>query len=62
MKKDNPDTINKSLLLNFLSSGDEDIPLEELSKWITVKTDGKYALIKNSNTNPLSSSDKIKHE
>ena len=62
MKKDNQDTINKSLLLNWLYFSDEDLPLEELSKWISAKTDGKYVLIKNSNVKPLSPLDEIKHK
>ena len=46
MQNDKEDTINKSLLLNWLYSSDKDIPLEELGKWITAKTDGKYSLVK----------------
>ena len=62
MKKDNQDTINKSLLLNWLYFSDEDLLLEELGKWISTKTDGKYVLIKNSNVKPLSLLDEIKHK
>jgi hypothetical protein len=34
MQNDKEDTINKSLLLNWLYSSDKDIPLEELGKLI----------------------------
>ena len=46
MQNDKEDTINKSLLLNWLYSFDKDLPLEELGKWIAAKTDGKYSLVK----------------
>ena len=62
MQNDKEDTINKSLLLNWLYSSDKDLPLEELSKWIAAKTDGKYSLVKNSNMRPPSLLDEIKHK
>jgi hypothetical protein len=40
MKKDTKDTINKSLLLNWLYSADRELPVKELGKWIEAKTDG----------------------
>ena len=45
-----------------LQQRDKDIPLEELGKWITAKTDGKYSLVKNSNMRPPSLLDEIKHK
>jgi hypothetical protein len=45
MKKEPRDTVNKSLLLNWLSSADEDLPVEELNKWLTAKTDGRYIIV-----------------
>ncbi len=39
------DTINKSLLLNWLYSADKDLSLNELGKWIEAKTNGQYILI-----------------
>jgi hypothetical protein len=62
MQNDKEDTINKSLLLNWLYSSDKDLPLEELGKWIAAKTDGKYSLVKNSNVRPTSLLDEIKHK
>lgn len=46
MKKEPQDTVNKSLLLNWLSSADKDLPIEELNKWLTAKTDGRYTIVK----------------
>lgn len=46
MKK-TQDTVSKSLLLNWLSLADENLPVEELNKWLTAKTEGKYAIVKN---------------
>ncbi len=43
---DKEDTINKSILLNWLYSADKELPLSELGKWIEARTDGKYILIK----------------
>jgi hypothetical protein len=37
---------NKSMLLNWLYSSPKEIAVEELVKWITAKTGGKYTLIK----------------
>ena len=62
MKKEHRDTINKSLLLNWLYQADKDLPLDELGRWIAAKTDGIYELIKTDNVKPLSSLDEIKHK
>ena len=43
---DKEDTINKSILLNWLYSADKDLLILELGKWIEARTDGKYTLIK----------------
>ena len=43
---DKEDTINKSILLNWLYSADKDLPILELGRWIEARTDGKYILIK----------------
>ena len=62
MNKKPQDTINKSLLLNWLYQADKDLPLDELGQWIAAKTDGKYVLIESSNVKSLSPLDKIKHK
>jgi hypothetical protein len=59
---DKEDTINKSILLNWLYSADKELPLSELGKWIEAKTDGKYVLIKNSSVKFLNPLDEIKHK
>ena len=54
---DKEDTINKSILLNWLYSADKDLPILELGRWIEARTDGKYTLIKKEQENvvlPLS--------
>jgi len=56
------DTINKSLLLNWLYQADKDLPLAELGRWIAAKTEGRYILIKADNVKPLNSLDEIKHK
>ena len=43
---DKEDTINKSILLNWLYSADKELPLSELGKWIEARTGGKYTLVK----------------
>lgn len=43
---DKKDTINKSILLNWLYSADKELSITELGKWIEAKTDGKYTLVK----------------
>ena len=44
---DNNDcTINKSMLINWLISSDEEISVIELGKLIEAKTNGKYSLVK----------------
>ena len=62
MNKKPQDTINKSLLLNWLYQADKDLPLDELGQWIAAKTEGRYLLIKTDNSKPLSSLDEIKHK
>ena len=45
MAKDNKeDTISKSLLLNWLSVSDENIPVSDLGSWIEAKTNGNSIL------------------
>ena len=47
MKEDSKqDTINKSVLLNWLYSADKDVPIEELGRWIEARTNGLYTLVK----------------
>jgi len=43
------DTIDKLMLLNWLSSSGNEIPIEELGNYIAAKTNGKYILIKQEN-------------
>jgi hypothetical protein len=43
---DKEDTINKSILLNWLYSADKDLPVLELGRSIEARTGGKYILIK----------------
>ena len=43
---DKEDTINKSILLNWLYSADKELPIVELRKWIEARTRGKYTLVK----------------
>ena len=46
--KDNKeDTISKSLLLNWLSVSEKNIPVSDLGSWIEAKTNGKYNILKN---------------
>ena len=59
MKKDTKDTINKSLLLNWLYSADRELPVKELGKWIEAKTDGEYILVKNNKENIIKLLDNI---
>ena len=42
------DTINKSLLLNWLYMAKRDVELAELGNWIEAKTEGEYRLVRNS--------------
>ena len=46
MKQNNQDTINKSVLLNWLYSADQEVSLEQLGSWITARTNGRYVLVK----------------
>ena len=62
MNKKPQDTINKSLLLNWIYQADKDLPLDELGRWIAAKTDGRYLLIKTDNAEALSSLNEIKHK
>ena len=43
---DKEDTINKSILLNWLYSADKELSISELARWIEARTDGKYTLVK----------------
>ena len=43
---DKEDTINKSILLNWIYSADKDLSIVELGKWIEARTQGKYTLVK----------------
>jgi hypothetical protein len=43
---DKEDTINKSILLNWLYSADKDLPVLELARWIEARTGGRYTLVK----------------
>ena len=43
---DKEDTLNKSILLNWLYSADKDLSIVELGKWIEARTQGKYTLVK----------------
>ena len=40
------DTINKSLLLNWLHASDKNLPIEELKRWLEGNTSGRYTIIK----------------
>jgi hypothetical protein len=42
---DKEDTINKSILLNWLYSADKELSISELGRWIEARTGGKYILI-----------------
>jgi hypothetical protein len=46
MNKEHQDTINKSLLINWLYLADKNLPVEELNKWLTAKTEGRYTITK----------------
>lgn len=48
------DTINKTILLNWLYSADKDLSIELLGKWITAKTEGRYVLLKKDNSDTTS--------
>ena len=43
---DKEDTINKSILLNWLYSAYKELSISELGRWIEARTDGKYTLVK----------------
>jgi hypothetical protein len=62
MEKDTKDTINKSLLLNWLNSANQDLALEDLGKWLEAKTNGDYVLIKNSRENIMKLLDNISND
>ena len=60
---DKEDTINKSILLNWLYSADKELPLSELGKWIEARTDGKYTLVKKQQTTDIvAATDSVKAE
>jgi len=40
------DTINKSLLLNWLYASDKNLPIEELKRWLKGNTNGRYTIVK----------------
>ena len=39
---DKEDTINKSILLNWLYSADKELSISELGRWIEASTSSKY--------------------
>ena len=43
---DKEDTINKSILLNWLYSADKELSIIELARWIEARTGGRYTLVK----------------
>ena len=43
---DKEDTINKSILLNWLYSADKELSIIELGRWIEPRTGGRYTLVK----------------
>ena len=60
---DKEDTINKSILLNWLYSADKDLPVLELARWIEARTDGKYTLVKKEQTTDIvAATDSVKSE
>ena len=42
---DKEDTINKSILLNWLYSADKELSISELGRWIEARTSSKYILV-----------------
>ena len=44
-------TINRSLLLNWISVSDENLPIKELGAWIGARTNGEYKIIRQKNIN-----------
>jgi hypothetical protein len=44
--KHKEDTINKSLLLNWLYASDKNLPIKELGKWLEGNTNVRYVIIK----------------
>jgi hypothetical protein len=43
---DKEDTINKSILLNWLYSSGKEVSIMQLGQWISTGTNGKYTMIK----------------
>ena len=43
---DKEDTINKSVLLNWLYSADKEVPIQQLGQWLSAKTNGRYNIVK----------------
>jgi hypothetical protein len=44
-------TINKSLLLNWLYASDKHLPIAELKRWLEGNTNGAYTIIKKDTKN-----------
>jgi len=44
--EDKEDTINKSVLLNWLYSAGNEVSIEQLGQWISAKTNGTYTIVK----------------
>ena len=60
---DKEDTINKSILLNWLYSADKELSISELGRWIEARTDGKYTLVKKEQTTDIvAATDSVKSE
>ena len=60
---DKEDTLNKSILLNWLYSADKDLSIVELGKWIEARTQGKYTLVKKEQTTDIvAATDSVKSE
>ena len=50
---DKEDTINKSILLNWLYSADKELSIIELGRWIEARTGGRYTLVKKEQTTDI---------
>ena len=46
MKQETINKINKSILLNYLHSADDELSIEELSNWLEARTNGKYVIVR----------------
>ncbi|MDP4709178.1 MAG: hypothetical protein NWS20_04165 [Rickettsiaceae bacterium] len=49
--KNKEDTINKSLLLNWLYASDKNLPITELKRWLEGNTNAEYTIIKKNTKN-----------